>query len=99
MRTTVLTLLRGSRAALWAALVSLALFQAAFAGHTSQHVFEDLGESCEFCLKLDETKTSFMDAGSEAPLPRSMATPDSLADIENSARPALSTRIRAPPFV
>ncbi len=98
MRPTILTLLRGSRAALWAALAALALFQAAFAGHTSQHVFEDLGENCEFCLKLDETKASFADSGSDAPLQHSAATHDPLTDTENSACPAGSTRIRAPPF-
>ncbi len=99
MRPTVLTLLRKSRAALWAALASLALFQAAFAGHTTEHVFEDVGESCEFCLKLDETKSAFADGNSGTPSYGQAAAPGVSGGLEQPARPALSDSIRAPPFV
>ncbi len=97
MRPTVLTLLRNSRAALWAALLSLALFQAAAVGHAAEHAAEELGESCEFCLKVEETKASFVDNGSVSALPWPAAALDpTTRDADSTATP-LCTPIRAPP--
>ena len=98
MRPTVLTLLRNSRAALWAALLSLALLQAAAAGHNSQHVVEDLGESCEFCLKLDKSKGPLIGGGSDAPLPNAVRTPVRVSEGIEPQAPRTSARVRAPPF-
>lgn len=97
MRPTVLTLLRKSRAALWAALVSLALLQAAAAGHASEHVLEDVGESCEFCLKLDTSKGLAIGGGTDAPPPDLADTPVRRTTGVEPQPPITSARVRAPP--
>ena len=99
MRPSLLTLLSGSRTAVWAAIATLALFQAAIAGHSTQHALEDVGESCEFCLKLDEAKSTFADSGEALPLPRPDDAPGTDPDATPSARPVPSYSIRAPPLV
>ena len=98
MRPTLITVLRKSRAALWAALISLALLQVAVAGHSTQHLLDDLDETCEFCLKFDQTKTSFADSGSDAPLPCARAFSAVPAEAERSLAVDGYKRIRAPPF-
>ncbi len=99
MRPTVLTLLRNSRAALWAALLSLGLLQAAVAGHADEHLFEDAGESCEFCLKLGETKTSLADSGAASALPCPAVCPDATTGDAFPTLTARRTAIRAPPLL
>ncbi len=98
MRSTALTLLRKSRAALWAALFSLALFQAAAAEHLAEHALEDVGESCEICLKFSDAKTSVADTGAGSVLPCPAATLDTTTDVPDGAASVRRTAIRAPPL-
>ena len=100
MRPTVLTLLRNSRAALWAALVSLGLLQVAFAEHAHEHaVDEDTHESCQLCLKLSETKSSCADTGADSALPAPAENIEDTTRVSITITSARGTAIRAPPLV
>ncbi len=98
MRPTLLTVLRSSRAALWAVLVSFGLLQAAVAGHAGEHALEDVGESCEFCLKHGETKTPVTDSGADGVLPQPGALLDAAIGSEDAAATFRKAPIRAPPL-
>ncbi len=90
-------MLRSSRAALLAALVSLGLLQVAAVGHSAEHAVEEVGETCEVCLKFSEIKTSFSDTGTDSVVPCAAEDYDAIPHVASVAAPARSTRIRAPP--
>lgn len=99
MRPTLLTLLRNSRAALWAALLSIGLLQVAYAEHAMEHEADETGESCEICLKLDQSKTSLTDLGDDPALPCPSADVRSAIPLAESSLDPLGTQIRAPPVL
>ena len=97
MRPGLLTLLRNSRAALWAALVSLALFQAAAAHHALEHDADEPGEDCGICIQLDTAKTPVADGGVQSATLRPTSKIDGADRFADAAVAACSSPIRAPP--
>ncbi len=90
-------MLRSSRAALLAALASLALLQVAAAEHKTEHAADEVETSCELCLKLDEAKASFADNGADSAMPVPAADLGATVCIGTVVVAARPTHIRAPP--
>ena len=99
MRPTALTLLRHSRAALWAALVSIALLQVAAAEHAHEHDADELGEDCGLCIQLDSTKTAVASSGADSAIPRPITRIDGAPHLADAALETHLIHIRAPPLL
>lgn len=97
MRLNLISVLRGSRAALWAALAALALYQVSYAEHAHEHAVEEVSENCEVCLQLSDIKTSFAGTGSDSALPCAAEDYDAIPLVASAAAATRSTHIRAPP--